>query len=144
MASWLPSFGFSYSLGRNVLFGVSVGLGIGIGIGAGMVLSRKIFPLQAQDQKLVVHLTELANETRELRLVLVKLEVCFSESRPKRKVPRRDQVSVQESDEEETDLDEYYEMSGEEHLERFVKDFHTTPYINYTIMHQCHTQKRIV
>lgn len=120
MASWLPSFDFSYCFGRNVLVGVSVGLGIGIGIGAGMVLSKKIFPLQAQDQTVVVHLTELTNEMKELRCVLVKLEVCFNETRPKRKVPLRDQVSVPESDDEETDLEEYYEMTGEEPLERFV------------------------
>lgn len=88
------------SLGRNVLVGVSIGLGIGIGIGAGMAASRRMFTAKLQDQSLVVRVTELTEEIRELRCVMV---------RHKRTVP----PSVQQSDEE-TEEDEYYEMSGEE------------------------------
>lgn len=111
MASWLPSFDFSFSLGRNVLVGVSIGLGIGIGIRAGMAASRKMFPVQAQGQNLVVRFTELTNEIRELRCVMVRLEVCFRETATKQVVPLKDQ---RQSDDDETEEDEYYEMSGEE------------------------------
>ena len=130
MASWLPSFDFSCSLGRNVLVGVSIGLGIGIGIGAGMAASRKMFSLQTQDQRLVVHFAELANEIKELRCVMVRLEVCFNSEatcRTKRMVPLKDQSSARDSDDEETEDDEFYEMSGEsESLLRFVIVFIVT------------------
>ena len=119
MASWLPSFDFNFSLGRNVLVGVSIGLGLGIGIGAGMAASRKMFPLQAQDQKLVVRFTELTNEIKELRCIMVRLEVCLNETKTKRIVPlRNNQTSVLESDVETED--EFYEMSEDETSPRFV------------------------
>ena len=113
MAAWLASLDFSSSLGRNVLVGVSIGLAIGIGIGAGMAASRRMFTAKVQDQNLVVRVTELTEEMRELRYVMVRLEVTFSETRNKRFVHLKDQPSVQQSDEE-TEEDEYYEMSGEE------------------------------
>lgn len=113
MAAWLPSLDFSSSLGCNVLVGVSIGLGIGIGIGAGMAASRRMFNAKVQDQNLVVRVTELTEEMRELRWVMVRLEVTFSETRNKRIVPLNNQPSVRQSDEE-TEEDEYYEMSGEE------------------------------
>lgn len=113
MAAWLPSLDLPLSLGRNVLVGVSIGLGIGIGIGAGMAASRRMFTAKVQDQSLVVRVTELAEEIKELRCVMVRLEVTFSETRHKRIVPLTDQPSVLQSDEE-TEEDEYYEMSGEE------------------------------
>ncbi|CAH3165927.1 unnamed protein product [Porites lobata] len=113
MASWLSSFDFSFSLGKNVLVGVSIGLGIGIGIGAGIAASRKVFPLQTQDQKLVIHFAELTNEIKELRGVMVRLEVCFTETTTTRIVPLKGQLSGRQSDEEETEEDEFYEMSGE-------------------------------
>ncbi|KAJ7379824.1 Regulator of microtubule dynamics [Desmophyllum pertusum] len=119
MASWLPSFenlGFSSSLGRNVLVGVSIGLGLGIGIGAGMAASRKMFTAKVQDRNLVVRFTQLTEEIKELRCVMVRLEVTLSESKNKRIVPLKDQPTVRESvqSDEETEEDEYYEMSGEE------------------------------
>lgn len=113
MAAWLPSLDLPLSMGRNVLVGVSIGLGIGIGIGAGMAASRRIFTAKVQDQNLVVRVTELTEEIRELRCVMVRLEVTFSETRNKRVLPLHDQRPIQQSDEE-TEEDEYYEMSGEE------------------------------
>ncbi|XP_078351181.1 regulator of microtubule dynamics protein 1-like [Oculina patagonica] len=115
MASWLPSFDSS-SLGRNVLVGVSIGLGIGIGIGAGMAASRRMFTAKVKDQNLVVRFTELTEEIRELRCVMVRLEVTLSETKNKRIVPLKDQPSVRErvQSDEETEEDEYFEMSGEE------------------------------
>ena len=118
MAPWLPSFDFSFSLGRNFLVGVSIGLGIGIGIGAGMAASRKMFPLQAQDHNLLVRFTELTNEVKELRCVMVRIEVCFNETKTKRIVPLRNQAPALESDVETED--EFYEMSGDETSPRFV------------------------
>ena len=112
MAAWL-SLDLPLSVGRNVIAGVSIGLGIGIGIGAGMAASRRIFTAKVQDQNLVVRVTELTEEIRELRCVMVRLEVTFSETRNKRVVPLNDQPSIPQSDEE-TEEDEYYEMSGEE------------------------------
>ena len=130
MASWLPSFDFSFSyssLGRNILVGVSIGLGIGIGVGAGIAASRKMFPVQAQDraqdQRLVSRFVELTNEIRELRCVMVRLEVFFHESGTNliRTVPLKDQSAVQGSgDEASEEDDEFYEMSGEELSSRFV------------------------
>ena len=113
MAAWLPSLELPFSLGRNVLVGVSVGLGIGIGIGAGMAASRRMFTAKVQDQSLVVRVNELTEEIRELRCVVVRLEVTFSETRKKRIVHLNDEPSVLQS-EEETEEDEYYELSGEE------------------------------
>jgi len=113
MAAWLLSLDLPLSLGRNVLVGVSIGLGIGIGIGAGMAASRRMFTAKVQDQNLVVRVTELTEEIRELRCVMVRLEVTFSETRNKRIVSLNDQPTVLQSDEE-TEEDEYYEMSGEE------------------------------
>lgn len=104
-----------------MLVGVSVGLGIGIGIGAGIAASRKVFPLQTQDQKLVIHFAELTNEIKELRGVMVRLEVCFTETRTTQIVPLKGQLPARESDEEETEEDEFYDMSGEsEPLSRSV------------------------
>ena len=104
-----------------MLVGVSIGLGIGIGLGAGIAASRKVFPLQTQDQKLVIHFAELTNEIKELRGVMVRLEVCFTETRTTRIVPLKGQLSARQSDEEETEEDEFYEMSGEsEPLSRSV------------------------
>ena len=119
MAAWFPSLDLSLSLGRNVLVGVSIGLGIGLGIGAGMAASRRMFTATVQDQKLVVRVTELTEEIRELRCVMVRLEVTFSENRNKRIVPQNDQPPVRQSDEE-TEEDEYYEMSGEEPSSKYV------------------------
>lgn len=133
MASWLPSFenlGFSSSLGRNVLVGVSIGLGLGIGIGAGMAASRKMFTAKVQDRNLVVRFTQLTEEIKELRCVMVRLEVTLSESKNKRIVPLKDQPTVRESvqSDEETEEDEYYEMSGEEPSSRCVSiQLCTTP-----------------
>ena len=120
MASWLPSFDGS-SLGRNILVGISIGLGIGIGIGAGMAASRRMFTTKVQDQNLVVRFTELTEEVRELRCVIVRLEVTLSETKSKRTVPLKDQESVRESTQsgEETEDDEFYEMSGEEPSSRY-------------------------
>lgn len=130
MASWLPSFDFSSSyssLGRNILVGVSIGLGIGIGVGAGIAASRKMLPVQAQDhaqdQRLVSRFVELTNEIRELRCVMVRLEVFFHEcgTNLRRTVPLNDQSAVQGSgDEASEEDDEFYEMSGEELSSRFV------------------------
>ena len=115
MASWLPSFDSS-SLGRNVLVGISIGLGIGIGIGAGMAASRRMFTAKVQDQNLVVRFTELTEEIRELRCVMVRLEVTLSETRDKRIIALKHEPSLRGSvqSDEETEEDEYYEMSGEE------------------------------
>lgn len=117
MASWLPSL--DSSLGRNVLTGVSIGLGIGIGIGAGIAASRRMFTGKVQDQNLVVRVTELMEEIRELRCVMVRLEVTFSETRNNRIIPLNDQSVVRQSDEE-TEEDEFYEMSGEEPTSRYL------------------------
>ena len=119
MASWLPSLYPTSSLGRNVLTGVSIGLGIGIGIGAGIAASRRMFTGKVQDQNLVVR--ELMEEIRELRCVMVRLEVTFSETRSKRIIPQNDQSVVRQSDEE-TEEDEFYEMSGEELTSRYLSD----------------------
>ena len=119
MASWLPSLCPTSSLGRNVLTGVSIGLGIGIGIGAGIAASRRMFTGKVQDQNLVVR--ELMEEIRELRCVMVRLEVTFSETRNKRIIPLNDQSVVRQSDEE-TEEDEFYEMSGEELTSRYLSD----------------------
>ncbi len=121
MASWLPSFDSS-SLGRNVLVGVSIGLGIGIGIGAGMAASRRMFTAKVQDQNLVVRFTELTEEIRELRCVMVRLEVTLSETKNKRIIPLKDQPSVRErvQSDDETEEDEYFEMSGEEPSSRYA------------------------
>lgn len=136
MASWLPSFDFSFSLGRNVLVGVSIGLGIGIGIGAGMAASRKMFALQAQDQKLVVRFTELTNEIKELRCVMIRLEVCLNETKTIRTVPLRNQASVLGSDVETED--EFYEMSEDETSPRFVVCLFSL--LNFAILGCKHSQ----
>ena len=119
MASWLPSLDLTSSLGRNVLTGVSIGLGIGIGIGAGIAASRRMFTGKVQDQNIAVR--ELMEEIRELRCVMVRLEVTFSETRNKRIIPLNDQSVVRQSDEE-TEEDEFYEMSGEESTSRYLSD----------------------
>ncbi|XP_068689666.1 regulator of microtubule dynamics protein 1-like [Montipora foliosa] len=116
MAPWLALFDFSFpfSLGQNILFGVSVGIGIGIGIGAGMAASRRAFPFQAEDQRLVVLFNELVTEIRELRSAVMKLEVCCSKDNPEVFLPLRDKGS---EGEETDDLEEFYEMSMEEPLQ---------------------------
>ena len=100
------------SLGRHALLGVSIGLGIGIGIGAGVVISRRYFSVVAHDERFVVGLSKLTDEMKELRSVIVKLEYGLNETRTKR-VVFKDNTSVHASDEE-TEEDEFYEMSGEE------------------------------
>ncbi|XP_022787162.1 regulator of microtubule dynamics protein 3-like [Stylophora pistillata] len=115
MASVLlfDNFGFSSSFGRNILVGISIGLGIGIGIGAGMAASRKWFSARGEDQNIVVKFTELKDEIRELRCIVVRLELTLTEGKNKRIVPKNEtppRMTVQSDEETE---DEFYEMSGE-------------------------------
>lgn len=118
-----------------MLVGVSIGLGIGIGIGAGIAASRKVFPLQTQDQKLVIHFAELTNEIKELRGVMVRLEVCFTETTTTRIVPLKGQLSGRQSDEEETEEDEFYEMSGEtEPLSRSISSLIILTLLKYVFV----------
>ena len=119
MVLWFPLFDFTFpfSLGQNILFGVSVGLGIGLGLGAGMAASRRALPWQGEEQKFVVLFSELVNEIKELRGAVMKLEVCFNKDSCEVILPLKDN----KSDEGETDeLEEFFEMSEAEPQERFV------------------------
>ncbi|XP_058947601.2 regulator of microtubule dynamics protein 3-like [Pocillopora verrucosa] len=108
------NFGFFSSCGRNILVGISIGLGIGIGIGAGMAASRKWLAVRKEEQNIVVQLTELRDEIRELRCTVVRLEVTLTEGKNKRNVPLKNEPSrVTVQSDEETE-DEFFEMSGEE------------------------------
>lgn len=123
MASWLPfdNLGFCSAFGRNILVGVSIGLGIGIGIGAGMAASRKWLTAKVEDQNLVIRFTELRDEIRELRCVVVRLEVTLTDqAKNTRIVPHKNEPSLRltEQSDEETE-DEFYEMSGDELPSRY-------------------------
>ena len=108
-------FTFSLSLGRNILFGVSIGLGIGVGIGVGMVASKRIFPFRADDRNLVVLFSELTNEIREIRYVMLKLETSFDKGKSEGIRILKEKGS---EDEETDDFEEFFEMSVEEPLQR--------------------------
>lgn len=113
------NFGFFSSCGRNILVGISIGLGIGIGIGAGMAASRKWLAVRKEEQNIVVQLTELRDEIRELRCTVVRLEVTLTEGKNKRNVPLKNEPSrVTVQSDEETE-DEFFEMSGEELSSRY-------------------------
>ncbi|XP_074629984.1 regulator of microtubule dynamics protein 1-like isoform X3 [Acropora palmata] len=107
-------FTFSLSLGRNILFGVSIGLGIGVGIGVGMVASKRIFPFRADDRNLVVLFSELTNEIREIRYVMLKLETSFDKGKSEGIRILKEKGS---EDEETDDFEEFFEMSVEEPLQ---------------------------
>ncbi|XP_015777314.1 PREDICTED: uncharacterized protein LOC107355288 [Acropora digitifera] len=107
-------FSFSLSLGRNILFGVSLGLGIGVGIGVGMVASKRIFPFRADDRNLVVLFSELTNEIREIRYVMLKLETTFDKGKSEGIRILKEKGS---EDEETDDFEEFFEMSVEEPLQ---------------------------
>lgn len=101
-------------MGRNILFGVSIGLGIGVGIGVGMVASKRIFPFRADDRNLVVLFSELTNEIREIRYVMLKLETSFDKGKSEGIRILKEKGS---EDEETDDFEEFFEMSVEEPLQ---------------------------